>query len=632
VSATAGAFFKDGDSLIVTGIDTSIDVVIISFDSTNNCSDTLEITAPRCGCPGIPPPSGGGPISYCAGDTIPSLNATAEAGLLIDWYDAAIGGNLLQQSSPSFDPPGPGNYYAESRDPSTDCVSERIVFEVLQSSRPGLNLLDTICDPTGDFYSVLLETDLNNTFESNIGDQVPIPGVGLQFNNIPIDSVLRVRAINENTGCFSDITVSPPDCGCPPIDPPVSNGDQDICEGEPIPALSVNTPPGIIVDWYDAASSGNLIASNTNSLNPTVEGTFYAEAIDPTSGCTSATRTAVTLVVIPLPEIDAGPEQEVCGFSATLSGASDVVEVLWESDNANVTILNPDQEVTEISADQTGTYVFTFTALSGSCVSIDTTQITFQDIDIDYAIVPPPCPGIDGQLIVETLTDPGPWNLDFGSTGSVNLDSLPVTIDLATGSYDLVYSNDAGCVGQEMINVPEPEEPFVELGPDRTIEFGESVSINILTNLMPVNFSWSPTQGIFNDSSLFTTIQPDVTTPYTLTITDDNGCNATDSLLIIVIEEERVYIPNAFSPNGDGVNDVFTLYSDQDIIVRNIQVYNRWGDRVYERENLKISTLDGWDGTFNGKDAQEGVYAYYFELEFTGGRVEIFKGDVTLVR
>ena len=121
------------------------------------------------------------------------------------------------------------------------------------------------------------------------------------------------------------------------------------------------------------------------------------------------------------------------------------------------------------------------------------------------------------------------------------------------------------------------------------------------------------------------------TMTYTVVVTDTFGCVMSDTVTIKVDEltcdDPFIFIPNVFSPNGDGKNDV--LYVRSQILEEfYFAVYSRWGQKVYETRSL----TEGWDGTFQGKPCQNGVYDYYFKGTCIGGQTSELKGNVTLVR
>ena len=128
-----------------------------------------------------------------------------------------------------------------------------------------------------------------------------------------------------------------------------------------------------------------------------------------------------------------------------------------------------------------------------------------------------------------------------------------------------------------------------------------------------------------------TVVTPDTTMTYTVTVTDTFGCQRTDTVTVkvnpIVCDMPFVFIPNSFTPNGDGRNDV--LYVRSDILVDcHFIVYNRWGEKVFETFNQEI----GWDGTFKGKECPRATYDWYFKGTCKDGDEVEMKGNVTLIR
>ena len=116
-------------------------------------------------------------------------------------------------------------------------------------------------------------------------------------------------------------------------------------------------------------------------------------------------------------------------------------------------------------------------------------------------------------------------------------------------------------------------------------------------------------------------------------IRDEFGCVAEDQLKVRVINKD-IFVPNAFSPNDDGINDYFTIYSNESVkAVRVLRIYNRWGAQIFEGLNFQTNDeSQGWNGTFRGKVASQGVYAYYAETLNKNGHITKLKGSLTLVR
>jgi gliding motility-associated-like protein len=120
----------------------------------------------------------------------------------------------------------------------------------------------------------------------------------------------------------------------------------------------------------------------------------------------------------------------------------------------------------------------------------------------------------------------------------------------------------------------------------------------------------------------------------TMTAVDEYGCVDEDNIVIRVDRNIGIYTPNIFSPNGDVSNDYFRPTVNESIAsLKEINIYDRWGNLVYHRENLTdLSVWQGWDGKFNGKDAIAGVYVYISTFLALDGQEENISGDITLIR
>lgn len=122
---------------------------------------------------------------------------------------------------------------------------------------------------------------------------------------------------------------------------------------------------------------------------------------------------------------------------------------------------------------------------------------------------------------------------------------------------------------------------------------------------------------------------------YRIAVIDSAGCRSEDERQVAVTKERRVYIPNAFTPDaqGDG-NELFRVFGGEDVaLVRQLLVFKRWGQAVHQRGDFAPGALDGaWDGRLQGELLPPGVYLYVAEVEFKDGVVEVYKGDVTLIR
>ena len=159
----------------------------------------------------------------------------------------------------------------------------------------------------------------------------------------------------------------------------------------------------------------------------------------------------------------------------------------------------------------------------------------------------------------------------------------------------------------------------------------QSVNLNAVSTTSGLSYNWTPTAGLNNPSISSPSATPSQSTIYTVTITDALGCSNTDTVSVIVqtitCNEPEIYIPNAFTPNGDQNNDRMYVRGNT-IRELTFRIYNRWGEKVFESN----STAIGWDGTVNGKAATPAVYTYYVEAICYDNQRFFKKGNISLIR
>ena len=202
------------------------------------------------------------------------------------------------------------------------------------------------------------------------------------------------------------------------------------------------------------------------------------------------------------------------------------------------------------------------------------------------------------------------------------------------GSYtdSVVMKNSCDSVITTHINIIDLTINLVD---NLTLHNGDSITLKPLVNSTnTLTWTWSPPSGLSCTNCAAPILTPLSNKRYHLVVQDKlNGCTASDSLTVKLIHCDKVYIPNAFSPNGDNLNDVFTAYGSECAKgIKYMRIFNRWGNLVYEVENATLgSAAQGWDGMYQGKSLSMGVYVYVIEIEYGNGTTEVFSGDVSLV-
>ena len=173
---------------------------------------------------------------------------------------------------------------------------------------------------------------------------------------------------------------------------------------------------------------------------------------------------------------------------------------------------------------------------------------------------------------------------------------------------------------------------------DVRIQLGEEYTLNPQLNLplsLLESIEWTPGDSLTCTDCLNPTTSVTQSTSYTITVTTTNGCKAEASIRIFVEKPRDVFIPNVFTPDDNGINDVFYIFADETVVseVKIFRVFSRWGELVHETSEFPPNTIEsGWDGFFKGEKMDPAVFVYYAEIEFIDGVTLTYKGDVTLER
>lgn len=292
------------------------------------------------------------------------------------------------------------------------------------------------------------------------------------------------------------------------------------------------------------------------------------------------------------------------------SGGTPVYNYAWTpamSASANLSNLSP------------GTYILNLTDTK-SCSLLDTFHIASSvDAQISLSIGPDTCGQSRGKVLVQTTSGASPFNYFWTPGGLGTSQSSGLS---GNTWYHVEVQDAAGCKDSASIFVPIVGLISVSLGPDRELCLDET----------PVTLYVPPFQQIiWQDGSIGQTYQVQSSGTYSVSVMNNYGCEAHDAMMVINICEGWMMLPNAFSPNGDGVDDTFgPIFSNAaNLIQYRMELYNRWGERVYFTTDANAP----WDGRFNGKDQEIGAYMYMIIYRFGLDDHEKFlKGDFTIIR
>lgn len=282
---------------------------------------------------------------------------------------------------------------------------------------------------------------------------------------------------------------------------------------------------------------------------------------------------------------------------------------------------------------EAGSYSVTITD-NNNCEIVKSITLTEPDlIEVSASVTDAACFGENNGSVELAATGGN------GAPFTYSLDGIAFTPDtdfsnLNAGIYNGVAKDNKGCTDFVTFEISQPEEIIINTGPDLFISSGETVTPEIA--IMPEgiqadSISWSPQQGLSCFDCLIPDFSPGQTTLYTISFWDEDGCYSEASITVFVEqrEEYKIYIPNAFSPNSDGTNDIFQVFG-YDIELLEMRIFNRWGAEVYTNTNMSLS--DGWDGTYNGSEATGGTYVYVANVRFTNGVERTLRGSLVLIR
>jgi gliding motility-associated-like protein len=281
--------------------------------------------------------------------------------------------------------------------------------------------------------------------------------------------------------------------------------------------------------------------------------------------------------------------------------------------------------------EEVGSDTVWFTNIMG-CDSLIINEVLLKDIDLQTSLSNISCFNKDdGVIFIDSIIGGvEPFLYSLNNNAFTQFNSFP---NLPAGTYTVNVMDSEGCESSQEVILNNPTEFIINLGENIFLALGDSVGVEPISNLPVQDFIWAPTYNFTCDSCLNQIVTPMSTTVFQLTANSENGCVDTDEITIFVEKNRKVFVPNVFSPDGDGNNDRFKIYTDNSAeSIETFKIFNRWGALLYEENKVAPKLMKGWDGRFKGRDVNPGVFIYFMELKYIDGRVEMVKGDVTLLR
>ena len=375
-----------------------------------------------------------------------------------------------------------------------------------------------------------------------------------------------------------------------------------------------------------------------NGVPQTTAGIYTATLVN-ANGCDSIATLTLTMKPTPSPNFTMNPQ--VCTDDDL------VVTYTGSSDPANIYTFNQGG-ATIISGSGAGPYVLHWNTPGVKNVSYQVTlngcpsaplvkQVTVIEnpilnvkydtsICIDHTAEFEAIPNInvsnfiwsfnDAQVVSGNPSNGGPLELSWSSSGT---------------KFITVQTDNQGCLSNSItVNIDVHDLPPANIQiKNLTNIFCQTDIVNLTTDLIPNTlYQWQPLESFtrydYNNADL---IVIDFTTFVSLKVTDGFGCISTDTMTIYAIPCEEYFIPNSFTPNGDRLNDVFSVVGLQRDTKVEMMIYDRWGKQLFQSSDVKL----GWNGKYKGNSVEGGVYFYVIKLAFPTGKAKVIKGDILVI-
>lgn len=527
-----------------------------------------------------------------------------------------------------------------------NCLAVQDSFQITFIDEPDINITteDSIC-------SNLTSINLTGTVTAGFGTVWSVSGAGSIVNPNSLNTFYNLSPIDTTNG-FIDVFLSTTAGICPSsqdsmriifIDPPTVNAgiDQEFCANEPIQLA------GLITGTNPA---GTWTTTGTGAFNPSpqlLSTVYFPSANDIASGTINLILTSTNNFGC-IPDADTlevtFKDAPVANFSANdacagentmfsdLSTTTDGIVDQWDWDFGDFT--------SSIASDPQHPYpaagTFDVTLIVGAsngCFdtivqTITVNPVPIADFSSGLACVGSPTQFQDNSFISDGSIVDWEWNFDGGITISNDQDPFHVFPTSGIFPVTLTVTSDLGCTGtitNDITVLPGPTAAFT-INPNPALALEDVFFTDQSTGNQINSWLWDfGDESGGNQQNEVHQYADGGSYDVTLTVTDANGCSAsiTDSVLVALLP----VLPTAFTPNGDGENDVFIIRGGPFDKVE-FHIYSNWGEQIFSTTDAET----GWDGTFQGSDAQLGVYTWTFVVEIAGGRVITKSGDVTLIR
>lgn len=388
-------------------------------------------------------------------------------------------------------------------------------------------------------------------------------------------------------------------------------------------AAATGFGPGWLADW--STLSGRIL-QGASTLNPVVDlpGLYVLTVTHGDNGCMATStvfveRDTMAPVSVAGPDVTVGCGQPFPDLDASSSMMSGAAAFFWSTTGGHI---EDDPTLPVIRISSPGLYVLHLMDKTNGCQDLDSIWVVAgPGLQVGAVEVAGPlCHGENsGSIALPSISGGTP---PFSAEIAGQMVVLPgLLTGLGAGDFHLTITDIQGCLWDTMIHIPEPPPVLVDLGPDISITWGESVfltpSIQGGSGVYEPG-DWMSAGELLCGGCSTLSWQPLEDIGVLFEAMDDRGCIGSDEVRIHVWVPRFLYVPSAFSPNADGINDIFGIYGGTSVDrVRNLAIFDRWGNSLLSLDNLPADGTAGWDGTYRGLLMDPGVYVWVAEVVFT---------------
>lgn len=378
----------------------------------------------------------------------------------------------------------------------------------------------------------------------------------------------------------------------------ISATSQTVCEGKST-ELSTVQSDGLQYVWLKDGQP--LAGENSYRVTVTTGGQYQVQLKDVSGQCPASASEVFEVAQLagPQAEIKANPLTAVAcpGETVILSGTQETgLHYEWYKDETRI----PGEMGAIIEVTEAGEYKVRISDANGCSKQSDSVNVTFDSlVEVSLEPLPDVCAG-NGLVGLEGKPAGG----IYSGPGVVNDTFDPESV--GAGVYEISYSiaAGAGCVegtATQSIRVQAPPKPFLPQHISKTTDLPVVLNGDVGGQY---NYQWDPSAGLNSSAIAAPLANPDTTTTYTVKVTDAMGCWSESTVRVVV--GKKLLIPDAFSPNGDGINDEWLLFGREKFPEMQVFVYDRWGSTVFYSNGYQVP----WDGRYKGQKVPAGIYPY----------------------